>query len=114
MHTSITASSLAAHDVRTFGAVHIAACARISGEERATPRLVGEDSAALERYGTVGMNYVPLSEYGRSGQGASKRCRDAEGDNRVWTGLSNTSDMETGRKGSAGGFGWAGFRARQR
>src|SRR6266404_1241329 len=97
--TSETASPSTADKTRTFGAGHSAACACISGEERATPRMVGEDSAAVERYRTVGMNYIPLSEYGRSGEGASKRCRDVENDNRVRTGLARrTSEIETGRK----------------
>jgi hypothetical protein len=60
------------------------------------------------------MNYIPLSEYGRPGEGASKRCSDAEGDNRVWTGLLNISDDEAGIKASDCGFGWASFSALQR
>ena len=114
MHTSETATPLAAHEMRTFGTVHSAAYACISGEERAALGLVGEDPAALERYRTVGMNYIPLSKYGSSGQGPSKRCSDAEGDNPVWTGLLNISNDETGIKVSVRGSGSASFSARKR
>ena len=35
----------------------------------------------MERYGTVGMNYIHLSAYDRSGEGASSRSTDVERDN---------------------------------
>ena len=71
MHTSITASPLATHEGRTFGAGVNVAYVCISESKRATPR--PEDPAALERYITAGMNYIPLSEHERSGKGASNR-----------------------------------------
>src|SRR5436853_7413581 len=73
MHTSITATPLTSHEVRTFGAGLSVACACISKEQRATLGLVGEDRAAFECYRMIGMNYIPLSAYERSGKGASNR-----------------------------------------
>ena len=99
MYATETASPLATHKMRTFGAGLSVPCPCISEEERATVR--PEDPAALQPCRTVGMNYIPLSDYGRSGEGASKCCGDAEGVNRVSTGLLNISDMKTGIKVSA-------------
>jgi len=69
MRTSITARPLVSLKMRTFGAGLSVACACISESERATLR--PEEPAAFERYRTVGTNYIPLSEYERSGEGAS-------------------------------------------
>ena len=71
MHTSITASPLATHKVRTFGAGVNVAYACVSESRRPTP--TPEKPAAFERYMTGGMNYIPLSEHERSGKGASNR-----------------------------------------
>jgi hypothetical protein len=114
MYTLETASPLATHKMRTFGAGLRVACPGISEEERATVR--PEDPAALQPCRTVRMNYIALSDYGRSGEGASKCCGDAEGVNSVSTGLLNISDMKTGIKVSANVsvvFGSVSFSARQ-
>jgi len=71
IHTSITARPLVSLKMRTFGTSLSAACACVSESERATLR--PEEPAAFERYRTAGMNYIPLSEYERSGEGASNR-----------------------------------------
>ena len=60
----------------------------------------------MERYGTVGMNYIQLSAYERSGEGASSRCSDVERDNHVFTDLARrTSVIEAGKNSPLAGPG---------
>ena len=51
--------------------------------KRAGPAIdrTSEEETAMERYGTVAMNYVQLSAYYRSCDGASRRSTDIERDN---------------------------------
>ena len=70
----------------------------------------------MERYGTVGMNYIQLSACGGSSEGASSRSTHVERDNRVFTDLPRrTSEIEAGKKPSARRErGSASFSARKR
>jgi hypothetical protein len=54
---------------------HSVAYAFITEEHRAGPAIhrTSEEESAMERYGTVAMNYIQLSALGRSNQGASRR-----------------------------------------
>ena len=51
--------------------------------KRAGPAIdrTSEEETAMERYGTVAMNYVQLSAYYRSRDGTSRRSTDIERDN---------------------------------
>ena len=65
IHAGEIASPLSAHKTQGFVAGHSVAYAFISEEQRAGPAIdrTSEEGSAMERYGTVGMNYIQLSAY---------------------------------------------------
>jgi len=77
------AGSLSAYKTQGFMAGHSVAFAFISEHHRAGPAIdrTSEEKTAMERYGTVAMNYVQLSAYYRSCDGASRRSTYIEHDN---------------------------------
>jgi hypothetical protein len=85
---------------------HSVAYAFITEEHRAGPAIhrTSEQESAMERYGTVAMNYIQLSAFGRSNEGAS-RCSpvtNVERDNYVVTDWARiASAIEAGEKLSA-------------
>lgn len=77
------ASSLSAHKTQGFVAGHSVAYAFITELHCAGPVIdrTSEENAAMERYGTVGMNYIQFSAYYRSCDGAGRRSTNVERDN---------------------------------
>jgi hypothetical protein len=117
MQTNEIASPMADRKMQSFVAGYSVAYAFITEEERAGPAIdrTGEEGGAMQRYGAVAMNYIQLSAYGRSSEGASTSSTDVERDNHVFTDLPRrTSEIEAGKKPSGRGLGSATFSARQR
>jgi hypothetical protein len=65
MHASETVSPVAAHGVQIFMAGHSIAYTFVGKDQRARviAYLTVENYAAMQVYGTVGMNYVHLGPY---------------------------------------------------
>ena len=70
-------SPLCAHKTQVFVAGHSVAYAFITEHHRAGPAIhrTSEEKTAMERYGTVAMNYIQLGALDRSNQGAIRRSR---------------------------------------
>ena len=75
MYPGEIASPLSAHKMQSFVAGHSVAYAFISEEQRAGPAInrTSEQGSAMKLYGTVAMNYIQLSAYERSDEGAGSR-----------------------------------------
>ena len=75
MQTNEIASPMADRKMQGFVAGHGVAYAFISEEQRAGPAINGtsEQGTAMKVYGTVAMNYIQLSAYERSDEGAGSR-----------------------------------------
>ena len=69
---------MSAHKMQGFVAGHSVAYAFISEEQRAGPAIdrTGEKGGAMQRYGTVAMNYIQLSSFDRSRERASSRSTE--------------------------------------
>jgi len=69
----------------------------------------------MQRYGTVGMNYIQLSPYALSAQRARSVNGDVQRDNYVFADLARRTSVSEARKKPSGyGYGWASFSTRQR
>src|SRR5581483_418070 len=102
MCTGEIAGSLLPHETQIFMAGHSVTYAFITEHHRAGPAVDGttEQKTAMERYGTVTMNYVHFSAYHyRSGQRASSCSTDVERDDHVFTDLARRSSIiKAGKK----------------
>ena len=120
MYTSEPFSPLSAYKVQGFVASISVAYACISEQQhtlRTAIERTSEERGAMQRYGTVGMNYVQLSAHELSDEVPSNIYSDVEGDNHVFTSLARrTSEIEAGSKpsGYGSGSGSASFTAQQR
>ena len=116
MYTSEAAGPFGTYEMPAFPVSVNVPGACITELHRATRISTNEGCAALERYGTVGVNYIPLSAVDqRPIEGAKSICRDTVDLNHVWTGVSNLTYLhETGRICSACGEWWVTFSTRQR
>jgi hypothetical protein len=110
MYAGKIASPLPGHKTQVFVASHGIAYAFITDNQRAEPAIyrTSEEESAMERYGTIAMNYVDLSAYGTSVEGPGSRSSDVERDNHVFADLARrTSVIEAWKKLSACRFGRA-------
>ena len=104
MYASEPSSPLSAYKIQGFVASISVAYAFISEEQRAGPAIerTSEEGGAMERYGTVGMNYIQLSAHDSPMKVPVAVYSDVERDNQVFTDLARrTSVIEAGRKLSA-------------
>ena len=99
---------MSAHKIQGFVTGYSVAYPCIGEDQGAGPMPIGtsEQGGAMKSYGTVAMNYIQLSAFERSDEGAGSRCSNVEDDNRVLTNLARrTGVSEAGKKLPACGLG---------